>query len=627
VNIRRILAESIWIGVLFLVTFIPLGSSASAIAIESADHADRIGFLRAEIKRHDELYHRRATPEITDFEYDQLKRELNALEERFPEQVVGGALSSGGSSTDDRMPGFPSYRHLERMLSLDKAHTEHELREFHKRLVRLLGHDHLVFVIEPKFDGLAVSATYERGKLVRVVTRGDGVTGDDVMINAKKIVSLPALLKPIAGREFPARIEVRGEVFISFAEFERLNQDREESGEVSYSSPRNLAAGTLKSLSHGEASSRRLEVVFYGLGGVEPTSAIPPSQQMLLAQFSEWGLPTVKNFLVAQSVDELWSAVQEMGASRRKLAYPTDGAVAKLDAVVDQSTLGISERGPRWAIAFKFTPERQTTRLRAITLQVGRTGLITPVAELEPVRIGGAMISRATLHNADEIARRDLRVGDYIVLERGGEVIPAVVGVDLTRRPTTTARYVFPTKCPGCEKLLVRRDGQVAWRCVNLNCRAQLKRRLLHFASPACVGIRGLGDATIDTLIESGRVRNVSDLYRLQRDDLRGVGRDKSIKALLAAIARSKDAELWRFVYGLGIPGIGGAGSRSLALQFGSLEALAEAHEDELRLLDGIGDEGAHNVADFFAGPDMQKLLAEWKSLGVCQSHVAKTEG
>jgi DNA ligase (NAD+) len=292
---------------------------------------------------------------------------------------------------------------------------------------------------------------------------------------------------------------------------------------------------------------------------------------------------------------------------------------------VDQRTLGSTEHGPRWAVAFKFAPDRQSTRLRAITLQVGRTGLITPVAELEPIRIGGAMIGRATLHNADEIARRDLRIGDYVTLERGGEVIPAIVGVDLMRRLATAERYVFPTICPGCEQLLVRRERQVAWRCVNLNCRAQLKRRLLHFASPACVNIQGLGDATIGALIESGRVRNVSDLYRLKRDDLRSLGRDKSIDALLAAIARSKDAELWRFVYGLGIPGIGRAGSRSLALQIGSLEALAEANEDELRLLDGIGNDAARNVAEYFAAPTVRKLLADLKSLGVCQFRGATT--
>ena len=603
--------------------FVPpaLSVPAPTATVELVDQADRIRFLRTELQRHDDLYHRQARPEITDFEYDQLKRELATLEARFPALAALSAAASAGSASDDRTPGFSTYRHVERMLSLDKAYTESELREFHQRLVRLLGHNSPTYVIEPKFDGLAVSASYERGKLVRVVTRGDGVSGDDVTLNAKKIVSLPAMLKRVAGREFPALVEVRGEVFISLAEFARLNREREDSGEPIYASPRNLAAGTLKSLSQGDASSRRLDVVFYGLGGVEPASAIPPSQQLLLAQFNDWGLPTVKNSLVAHSVDGLWSAVQQMGASRQKFAYPTDGVVVKLDSATDQRTLGNTEHGPRWAIAFKFTPERQATRLNAITLQVGRTGLITPVAELQPIRIGGAMISRATLHNADEIARRDLRIGDYITLERSGEVIPAIVGVDLTRRPATAARYVFPPTCPGCAQLLMRRDGQVAWRCVNLNCGAQLKRRLLHFASPACVDIRGLGEATIGTLIESGRVHNVSDLYRLKRDDFRSVGRGKSIGALLTAIDRSKDAELWRFVYGLGIPGIGGAGARSLALQFGSLEALAEASEGELRLLDGIGDDSARAVAEFFARAEVQQMISDWKSLGVCQSH------
>jgi DNA ligase (NAD+) len=605
-------------------------AAAAATVIESspgaapADPAARIAFLRAEIARNDELYHREARPEISDFDYDQLKAELADLERRFPEAAAKLGPSPVRPVGDDRTPGFASYRHREKMLSLEKTYSEADLRAFHARLVRELGRDNLEYVIEPKFDGLAVSATYEHGRLVRVATRGNGVEGDDVTANALTIRSLPHTLEIAAGATAPALVEVRGEVFISFAEFNRINEERDDAGESAFASPRNLAAGTLKSLDPREVARRRLDVVFYSMGAIEPEAARPPSQRELLAQFQAWGLPTVENFQVASSIDAVWRAVQKFGIERPELPYPTDGAVVKLNSVAGQRELGETDEAPRWAIAYKFAPERMATRLKAITLQVGRTGVVTPVAELEPVVFSGATVVRATLHNAAEIARRDIRVGDYVFVERTGEVIPAIVGVDRARRDPASVPYVFPATCPGCGRPLVRREGEVAWRCVNVDCPAQFQRRLRHFASPECVGVRGLGDATIDALIDRGLVRSIADLYRLKSEDLEELGHAKSNAALLAAIEASKHADAWRFIYGLGIPGIGATSAKALARQFGGLDKLAAASESDLRTVPGIGSDTARDVAAFFAEPAQKKLIADLAALGVAP-HVGES--
>jgi DNA ligase (NAD+) len=466
-------------------------------------------------------------------------------------------------------------------------------------------------VIEPKFDGVAVSAIYADGALLRVVTRGDGFAGDDITANVKKYLGIPTKLIRVADSlvRFPDRIEIRGEVFMSLAEFERVNLAREAAGEAIYASPRNLAAGTLKSLNEEISSERRLEAVFYGFGAVVPALDDVTSQQQLLARLKEWGLSTPEHARVAESVDVLWSIVREMGSARARWSFPSDGVVVKIDSRDDQRTLGANDQTPQSAIAFKFTPERQTTRLRAITLQVGRTGLITPVAELDAVQLGGAMIRRATLHNADEIARRDLRVGDYVVVERGGEIIPAIVGVDLVRRRESILPFVFPKDCPSCAESLVRRNGQVAWRCVNLRCRAQIKRRVRHFASAVCVGIPGLGEATVDKLVEAGKVENVSDLYVLKREDLLAVTGDASSDALLAAIARSRNVELWRLIHGFGIEGVGSRTAKMLAAEYGSLDHFAEADVEQFQKLDGVNAEVAQNLAHYFASGEVERML------------------
>jgi DNA ligase (NAD+) len=570
-------------------------------------------FLRAEIRRHDELYHRHASPEITDAEYDELKQELLALENRAPASAQIHRVTSIRTSTDDHSPEFASQAHLVAMQSLAKAYSADDLLRFHRHVAKRLGKA-VSYVVEPKFDGLAVSAVYEHGALVRVLTRGDGSMGDDVTANTRKYCAIPDRLSAIEGQTLPDRIEVRGEVFISLREFARLNQRRETEDESSYASPRNLAAGTLKSL-HGDAvAERSLEIVFYGFGAFEPESVIPETQRHLYTQFIGWGLPTPDHVHVAESADALATIVEELGAQREVWAFPSDGVVIKVDALSAQRRLGTNAHGPEWAIAYKFTPERRTTRLKAITLQVGRTGLITPVAELEPVQVGNATISRASLHNADEIARRDLRVGDYVTVERGGEIIPAIVAVDVTRRPASSVPYTFPRTCPGCDMPLVRRDGQVAWRCINPACRAQLKRRLLHFASPACLRIRGLGTATVDKLIESGRVQVATDVYALTRADLLKILEAAPADALMREIAESKSVELWRLIHGLGIDGVGERAAKALAEKFGTLDALMAATPEEVAKAKGLSRQAGLNAAEFFQSSESAHMLRGWMS-------------
>ncbi len=588
-----------------------------------AEASERVARLRAEIERHDARYYREAMPEITDAEYDRLKRELASLEARFPE------LASTASPTeqvgDDRTEGFVTYRHRERMMSLDNTYSEEELREFHARLVKLLGREALRYVVEPKVDGLAVSLTYERGRLVRAVTRGNGIEGDDITANVRTIRSLPETLAVLPDRAMPEVIEIRGEIYMTLAEFERINRQREEAGEPLYANPRNLAAGTIKQLDPREVAARKLEIVLYGIGYAEPAQVLPVTQAGYHELVKAWGLPTVEKFWTADGIDAVWAAVLELDRMRDRFAYATDGAVVKLDAIPWQREAGATSKSPRWAMAYKFAAEQAETELLAITIQVGRTGVLTPVAELAPVQLAGTTVSRATLHNRDEIARKDIRVGDFVRVEKAGEIIPAVVSVNTARRRPQCTPYAFPETCPVCGTGVVQLEGEVALRCPNYECPVQVQRRVQHFASKACVDIDGLGTAMVEALVNKGWVRSIPDLYRLRRDQLLTLGKnvEKSTGNLLAAIETSKHAELWRFVHGLGIPHVGAAAAKDLAKVFGSLEALAEAKFDDFigekktSRIEGIGETMALAIIDHFNDPRNRTLIAELASLGV----------
>jgi len=591
----------------------------------SAEARQRIADLRAQVARHDELYYRQAKPEITDFEYDRLKRELADLETQFPQ--FKAADSPTTRVGDDRLEGFATYRHRQPLQGLDNTYSEADLRAFHQRLVKLFGREDLAYVVEPKIDGIAVSLTYEKGAFVRAVTRGSGFEGDDITANAKTIRTLPSRLKAVRGARLPDVIEIRGEIYMTLAEFERINREREEAGEVLYANPRNLTAGTIKQLDPREVARRKLEIVLYGVGFCEP--AVMETQSGVHGLVRAWGLPAVEKFWTTHGIDETWKTVQELDKLRHSFAYGTDGAVVKLDSLAQQREAGSTSKAPRWAIAYKFAAERAETRLNAITVQVGRTGVLTPVAELEPVVLAGTTVSRATLHNRDEIARKDIRVGDYVFVEKAGEIIPAVVGVNTERRPKDSAPFLFPGKCPVCGTRIVQYEGEVALRCPNPDCPAQVRRRVQHFASKAGVDIEGLGEAMVDTLVEKGWVKSITDIYRLKRDDLLTLGKsvEKSTDNLLAAIDASKRVELWRFINGLGITHVGVAAAKDLALKFGSLEALAEAKRDDLLTIEGIGETMADAIITYFNEPKNRTLVSRLLTIGVAPIAPARPAG
>jgi DNA ligase (NAD+) len=581
----------------------------------SAEARQHIADLRAQVARHDVLYYRQAKPEITDFEYDRLKRELADLEAQFPQ--FKAADSPTTRVGDDRLEGFATYRHRQPLQSLDNTYSEADLRAFHQRLVKLFGREDLAYVVEPKIDGMAVSLTYEQGVFVRAATRGSGFEGDDITANAKTIRTLLPRLKAARGARLPDVIEIRGEIYMTLAEFERINREREEAGEAPFANPRNLTAGTIKQLDTREVARRKLEIVLYGVGFCEP--AVTETQGGVHGLVRAWGLPALEKFWPTHGIDETWKAVQELDQLRHSFAYATDGAVVKLDSLAQQREAGSTSKAPRWAIAYKFAAERAETRLNAITVQVGRTGVLTPVAELEPVVLAGTTVSRATLHNRDEIARKDIRVGDYVFVEKAGEVIPAVVGVNTARRTPECVAYVFPGKCPVCGTRTVQVEGEVALRCPNPDCPAQVRRRVQHFSSKAGVDIEGLGEALADTLVEKGWVKSITDIYRLKRDDLLTLGKsvEKSTDNLLAAIEASKRVELWRFINGLGITHVGVAAAKDLALKFGSLEALAEAKRDDLLAIEGIGETMADAIITYFNEPKNRTLVSRLFTLGV----------
>ncbi|MCW5549576.1 MAG: NAD-dependent DNA ligase LigA [Opitutaceae bacterium] len=606
-----------WIGRGLLVAGLLLwaGAVVPAEASDPAKARERILHLRAEIARHDELYFKHAAPEISDAAYDTLKRELHGLEAEHPDLLDGAGPAGLG---DDRSGRFPVYRHRVPMTGLDKSYSEAELRAFHARVVRRADGVEPELVVEPKYDGLALGVTYESGRLVRAVTRGNGTEGDDVTANARMIAALPRELRSTAVRPWPEVVEVRGEVYLTYGELARINAEREQAGEPPLAHPRNVAAGTLKLSDPAEVGARRLAVVFYGLGACEPETARPESQGDLLATLAAWGLPVPQESRVVRGWAELQTAVAALGRARGRLDFPTDGVVVKVNERRWQQALGVGAQTPRWAIAHKFAPARVETRLRGITIQVGRTGLLTPVAELEPVKIAGATIARASLHNRAEIARKDIRVGDVVRVEKAGEIIPMIVGVNLARRPAEAAPYGFPTACPACGTETVGVDGEAAVRCPNADCPAQVRRRLEHFASKSGVDIHGLGPAWVDLLVTHGAVRRPGDLYRLQRDDWLALGRKGGLAAerLPAAVERSKQAELWRFIQGLGIPRIGEAGARRLARRFDRLEALAGASPGEWAEA-GLGPAAVTALAEYFSEPANRALVADLQAAGI----------
>ncbi|HUE40480.1 MAG TPA: NAD-dependent DNA ligase LigA, partial [Chthoniobacterales bacterium] len=533
------------------------------MAKDEAQAAGRIGQLRREIKEHDRRYHEEAAPTISDRDYDRLYKELVDLEAKFPELVAADSPTQrvGGKP----LQAFAQIQHRLPMLSLDNTYSEDEVANFYKRITKLLPDERIPVVIEPKVDGVAVSVMYENGKLKYAATRGDGLIGDDITQNIKTIKSVPHQLHGAAPKIF----EVRGEAYLDKAGFEKLNKEREAAGLPLFANPRNAAAGSLKHLDPNVAGKRPLGMIFYGTGAVEGADVGLHSK--IFPLFKKHGLPTHRDWWLADSVDKILNAIRDLDEIRRDFPYETDGAVIKVDALDQRERLGFTAKSPRWAIAYKYAAERVETKLLDIKVQIGRTGILTPVAVLEPVLISGSTVSRATLHNEDEIKRKDIRIGDTVVIEKAGEVIPAVVEVVKSKRTRNAKPFDFLKhihgKCPVCGSE-VRRDPEfVAWRCENIRCPAQTTRRAEFFAARGALDIESVGGIVADKLVERGLVREPLDLFELKVDQLgklnlgtneapRIFGEKNAIKAI-QAIERARTFPLSRWLYALAIPDVG----------------------------------------------------------------------
>ena len=579
-----------------------------------ADEAtkERLADLRNTIRHHNELYYRQAVPEISDREYDRLKEELAELEAQFPELAKEESLIQAVG--DDRLAGFESYTHREPMQSLDNTYNFEELEEFEKRLHRLLGDTSKEFLIEPKIDGVAVSLTYENGAFVRAVTRGNGIEGDDITANFELIEHFPRMLSA----PYPDILEVRGEIYMTNEEFERINAQRRADGQLEFANPRNLAAGTIKMLDRKEAKSRKLTWVSHGKGYCEPASYDTLSS--FFSDLGRWNFPLVENHWIEDGIAKSIEAVKKLDDLRKSYTYPTDGAVIKLNNLELQAQAGSTSKAPRWAIAYKFEAEQAVTELKDIAIQVGRTGTLSPVAILEPVQLAGTTVSRATLHNSDEIARKDVRIGDHVVVEKAGEIIPAIIEVVQARRPEGTIPFQFPETCPACGTPVVRAEGEAAHRCPNsLGCPPQVRRRIQFFASRGCMDIEGLGEAVVDQLVDRELVTTLPDLYALKKEELIKLDKfgEKSADNLLRALEESKNRDLWRLIHGFGIPHVGSSASKLLAKTFLSLSALLDVKTEALMEVEGIGDIVADSIVSFFNDPTQREMVEALMAIGL----------
>ncbi|WP_140944749.1 NAD-dependent DNA ligase LigA [Candidatus Thermokryptus mobilis] len=575
---------------------------------------ERVEELRKQIREHDYRYYVLAEPIISDFEYDMLMRELIELERQYPELVTPDSPTQrvGGAPTKE----FPTVTHPVPMLSLNNAFTIEEIREFDRRVAELLEGEKYRYVAELKFDGVAVRLKYENGILVLGATRGDGVQGDDITNNIKTIRSIP--LRLMNPDEKFLNIEVRGEVYMNKVDFERLNEERERLGEKLFANPRNATAGTLKLQDPKLVAQRPLRFFAYYLmaEGVELESHYENLQIL-----KRLGFPVCEHVKLCNNIDEVIEFWRYWEERRDDLPYEIDGVVVKVDSIRQQEVLGAIAKSPRWAIAFKFTPRQAQTKLLGITLQVGRVGTITPVAELQPVPLGGVIITRATLHNEDYIKEKDIRVGDTVIVERSGEVIPKIVGVVLEKRPPDAVPFVFPKNCPACGGPIERPAGEANYYCENPECPAQVRARIEHFASRGAMDIEGLGEAIVDKLVTLGFLKNYADIYELHRHKaklvrIEGFG-EKSVQNLLNSIENSKKQPFHRVLYAIGIRYVGSEIAKLLADAFGSIDNLMNASVEQISSVYGIGPRIAESVYKFFHDERNLELIRRLKEAGL----------
>jgi DNA ligase (NAD+) len=645
--------------------------------VTQAEAKKRHAQLVAEIRRHDRAYYVLAQPKISDRDYDRLYHELLDLEKNFPELATPDSPSRrvGGEPLKE----FKPVRHAVPMMSLENTYSQEELRDFVKRVQKLLPDEKLEWVVEPKVDGVAVSLCYENGMLATGATRGDGTHGDDITANLKTIRSVPLKIGRNGVSPSPINIlEVRGEVFMTKAGFEKLNAERKSASEEMFANPRNAAAGSLKQLDPKIVAKRPLDIILYGIGQIgAPASGparsgskfqradsdqpslgsfgsagigAPQTQAKLLDWLKSLGFKTPERTWFCKSGDELLAAIAELDQVRKKFAYETDGAVIKLNSFEQQRRVGATAKAPRWAIAYKYAPEQAETKLKAITIQVGRTGALTPVAELEPVFLAGSTISRATLHNEDYIREKDIRIGDTVVIEKAGEVIPAVVSVVLKKRAGGEKKFAFPKTCPECGSKVSRsiRRGELCeslistvdssdeggasqssalrdeeeyavWRCVNPDCPAQIRGRLEHWCSRGAMDIEGGGEVLAALLVKSNLVRDVADLYELKLEAVVALERmgEKSAKNFLDALAARKSRDLWRLLFGLGILHVGAGVAKSLARHFPTLDDIFAASAEQLTEAEDIGEVIAQSLVNWHSDARNQKLIERLRQAGL----------
>ncbi|TDJ52908.1 MAG: NAD-dependent DNA ligase LigA [Nitrospina sp.] len=580
--------------------------------------------LRKDIQRHDHLYYVKDEPEISDREYDRLMQRLKDLEAKHPEWITPDSPTQrvGGQPAE----GFDTVVHKVPMLSLDNTYNLDELKEFHNRVVKNLGTEEgLEYVVELKIDGLGVSLFYENGIFVRGATRGTGKTGEDITANLKTIRSIPLTL-PMQKAGYRS-MEVRGEVYMNRKGFDALNRQREEAGEAPFANPRNAAAGSLRLLDSRITASRPLNIWVYALGHFEGPAFT--SHFEMLKKMEKLGFRTNPNTRLCQSFDDILKMIDEWQEKQSTLDYHVDGLVIKVNALAMQNKLGSTNKHPRWAAAFKYEAEEAETVVEDIRVQIGRTGSITPVAELTPVLVSGSTVSRATLHNEDEIVRLDVRVGDKVVIIKAGEIIPKVVRVLDKERKGRQPKFKMPKTCPECDSKIERPEGEAVWRCVNAACPAQLKERLLHFASRNAMDIDHLGTAIVDQLVDTGKVKSFYELYDLQLEDLSTLERmaEKSAQNLIDAIAKSRQAGLSRLVYALGIRHAGQRVAQVLAQTYGTINDLATASYEDLEAIDEIGPRIAESIREFFGEKHNKKELCKLKQHGLVMTEGKKTGG
>lgn len=591
-----------------------MNSREGLVILYKNDVKKRIEELRKEIEKHRTLYYEKNAPIISDYEYDLLERELKELEETYPEfkteksptQKVGGRVGKGFATVNHPVP----------LLSLENVYNEGEVRDWISRIERVVERRNLEFVGELKFDGLSVALFYENGKLVKAATRGDGTTGEDVTLNILKVKDVPKEIL-FEGES----LIVRGEIFMPIKEFKEFNERREEEGLEVFANPRNAAAGSLRQIDPSVTGERPLSLYVYQI--LRASSEIPVTHFECLNKLKEWGFPVDSNSRILHNEKGIYDYYSEMVEKRESFKCDADGIVIKLDLLELQRIVGTTAKAPRWAVAFKFPPEQARTKVKEILIQVGRTGALTPVANLEPVKIGGVVITRVSLHNEDELKRKDVREGDEVLIERAGGVIPYLVRVFEDKRANDSKEFVFPETCPVCGSRIHKTEGEVIKRCSNRNCKAQLKEAIRHFASREAMDISGLGKILVDKLVEIGKIKSISDIYSLSLEDIAEIERmgKKSAQNLIEEIEKSKKRGFDKLLYALGIRMVGVETAKLLSENFNSIDSLRYSSEEELMKIEGIGPKVSKEIVEFFKIDENLKIIENLKSAKL------KTEG